>query len=274
LLEKQFQNNEATEISLSCYRAKQFKVVKLKGFYLQLFFIVFLGAWVDDQRHGHGKYAYVNADMFEGEWNKHERHGQGVYSYALTGSRYVGTWVMGKPEGAGELIHANHRYQGNWTEGNMQGPGKYIFDIGCEQHGEFIPVEQPQEDGEEEEQMIVTVSKWKAGQITDITLFTNEEVDPCADEDEVKEGASGDADAEEGAEIAVVEGEGESGVKEEGEGDEGGDQDQANKEDGADEQQEPDENVAATDEQPRAGSGLGNDDAAGGGAEGTDAVEE
>ena len=36
--------------------------------------------------------------------------------------------------------------------------------------------------------MIVTVSKWKAGQITDITLFTNEEVDPCADEDEVKEG--------------------------------------------------------------------------------------
>ena len=85
MLEKQFQNNEATEISLSCYRAKQFKVVKLKGFYLQLFFIMFLGAWVDDQRHGHGKYAYVNADMFEGEWNKHERHGQGVYSYALTG---------------------------------------------------------------------------------------------------------------------------------------------------------------------------------------------
>ena len=24
----------------------------------------------------------------------------------------------------------------------MQGPGKYIFDIGCEQHGEYIPVEQ------------------------------------------------------------------------------------------------------------------------------------
>ena len=24
----------------------------------------------------------------------------------------------------------------------MRGPGKYIFDIGCEQHGEYIPVEQ------------------------------------------------------------------------------------------------------------------------------------
>jgi len=24
----------------------------------------------------------------------------------------------------------------------MQGPGKYIFDIGCEQHGEYISVEQ------------------------------------------------------------------------------------------------------------------------------------
>merc|ERR1739838_782288 len=216
------------------------------------------------KRNGQGTYRFKNGAKFDGEYLKNKKHGTGTFIYP-DGSKY---------EGAGELIHANHRYQGNWTEGNMQGPGKYIFDIGCEQHGEFIPVEQPQEDGEEEEQMIVTVSKWKAGQITDITLFTNEEVDPCADEDEVKEGASGDADAEEGAEIAVVEGEGESGVKEEGEGDEGGDQDQANKEDGADEQQEPDENVAATDEQPRAGSGLGNDDAAGGGAEGTDAVEE
>jgi hypothetical protein len=24
----------------------------------------------------------------------------------------------------------------------MQGKGKYVFDIGCEQHGEYIPIEQ------------------------------------------------------------------------------------------------------------------------------------
>ncbi|XP_076803429.1 radial spoke head 1 homolog [Clavelina lepadiformis] len=138
------------------------------------------GSWVDDQRQGNGKYFYVNSDTYEGEWSKHERHGQGSYIYADTGSKYVGTWISGKCEGAGEFIHANHRFQGNWTDGNMQGPGKYIFDIGCEQHGEYIPVEQTQGDGEEEEPTTVTIPKWKAGKITAITLYSPEEETPAA----------------------------------------------------------------------------------------------
>ena len=36
------------------------------------------------------------------------------------GSKYVGTWISGKCEGAGEFIHANHRFQGNWTDGNVR----------------------------------------------------------------------------------------------------------------------------------------------------------
>ncbi len=72
------------------------------------------GNWVDDQRHGYGVYTYPNGDMYEGEWQSHLRHGQGVYTYKDTGTKYVGTWVSGKRDGAGELIHANHRYQGGW----------------------------------------------------------------------------------------------------------------------------------------------------------------
>ena len=72
------------------------------------------GNWVDDQRHGFGVYTYPNSDMYEGEWQSHARHGQGVYTYKETGTKYVGTWVLGKRDGAGELIHANHRYQGGW----------------------------------------------------------------------------------------------------------------------------------------------------------------
>jgi len=49
----------------------------------------------------------------------------------LTGSKYVGTWISGKCEGAGEFIHANHRFQGNWTDGNVS---KMIFDINCSMH--------------------------------------------------------------------------------------------------------------------------------------------
>ncbi|MEJ1288067.1 hypothetical protein NN561_019096 [Cricetulus griseus] len=95
------------------------------------------GDWADDQRHGHGVYYYVNNDTYTGEWFSHQRHGQGTYFYAETGSKYVGSWVNGQQEGAAELIHLNHRYQGKFMNKNPVGPGKYLFDIGCEQHGEY-----------------------------------------------------------------------------------------------------------------------------------------
>lgn len=47
------------------------------------------------------------------------RHGQGVYTYNDTGSKYVGTWVMGKMESSGEYIHLNHRYQGNFLNNKV-----------------------------------------------------------------------------------------------------------------------------------------------------------
>lgn len=47
------------------------------------------------------------------------RHGQGTYVYALTGSKYVGTWVAGQQEGSAELIHLNHRYQGKFVNRNV-----------------------------------------------------------------------------------------------------------------------------------------------------------
>ncbi|XP_016086575.1 radial spoke head 1 homolog [Sinocyclocheilus grahami] len=99
------------------------------------------GSWVDDQRQGHGVYAYPNGDTYDGEWLHHERHGQGTYTHHETGSQYMGTWVMGKMESTGELIHLNHRYQGNFVNNNPSGPGKYVFDIGCEQHGEYFQLE-------------------------------------------------------------------------------------------------------------------------------------
>lgn len=47
------------------------------------------------------------------------RHGQGTYTHHNTGSQYMGTWIMGKMESAGELIHQNHRYQGNFVNNNV-----------------------------------------------------------------------------------------------------------------------------------------------------------
>ncbi|XP_023373891.1 radial spoke head 1 homolog [Otolemur garnettii] len=131
------------------------------------------GEWADDQKHGHGVYYYVNNDTYTGEWFAHQRHGQGTYFYAETGSKYVGTWVNGQQEGAAELIHLNHRYQGKFLNKNPVGPGKYIFDIGCEQHGEYRLTDMERgEEEEEEETLLNVVPKWKATKITELALWT------------------------------------------------------------------------------------------------------
>ncbi|XP_025317847.1 radial spoke head 1 homolog isoform X2 [Canis lupus baileyi] len=132
------------------------------------------GEWADDLRHGYGVYYYVNNDTYTGEWFAHQRHGQGTYFYAETGSKYVGTWVNGQQEGAAELIHLNHRYQGKFLNKNPVGPGKYVFDIGCEQHGEYrlTDVERGEEEEEEETTMMTLVPKWKATKITELALWT------------------------------------------------------------------------------------------------------
>ncbi|VTJ71990.1 Hypothetical predicted protein [Marmota monax] len=131
------------------------------------------GEWADDQRHGHGVYYYVNNDTYTGHWFAHQRHGQGTYFYADTGSKYVGTWVNGQQEGAAELVHLNHRYQGKFMNKNPVGPGKYVFDIGCEQHGEYRLTDTERGEEEEEEETLITiVPKWKATKITDLALWT------------------------------------------------------------------------------------------------------
>ncbi|XP_031436183.1 radial spoke head 1 homolog isoform X1 [Clupea harengus] len=129
------------------------------------------GSWVDDLRQGHGVHTYPNGDTYEGEWLRHQRQGQGVYVYKATGSQYCGSWVGGKMEGAGELIHLNHRFQGNFHNNNPSGLGKYVFDIGCEQHGEYVQVDQDRADGDEEEAVSMQL-KWKPKSVSGLTLWS------------------------------------------------------------------------------------------------------
>ncbi|KAM5154837.1 radial spoke head 1 homolog isoform 2-T2 [Callospermophilus lateralis] len=149
------------------------------------------------ERHGHGKARLPNGDTYEGNYEFGKRHGQGsgrtTRGTAMactttlitiptpgtgsltkdTGSKYVGTWVNGQQEGAAELVHLNHRYQGKFMNKNPVGPGKYVFDIGCEQHGEYRLTDTERiEEEEEEETLITIVPKWKATKITDLALWT------------------------------------------------------------------------------------------------------
>lgn len=85
----------------------------------------------------------------------------------------MGTWVHGQQEGAAELIHLNHRYQGKFLNKNPVGPGKYIFDVGCEQHGEYRLTDMERTEEEEEEETMLNITpKWRATKITELALWT------------------------------------------------------------------------------------------------------
>nr|AAZ75691.1 TSGA2 [Mus musculus] len=170
------------------------------------------GEWADDQRHGQGVYYYVNNDTYTGEWFNHQRHGQGTYLYAETGSKYVGTWVHGRQEGAAELIHLNHRYQGKFINKNPVGPGKYIFDVGCEQHGEYCLTDMERGEAKEEEETLVNiVPKWKALNITELALWTptlsEEQPPPEGQGQEEPQGLTGVGDPSEDIQAEGFEGE-------------------------------------------------------------------
>ncbi|KAM6447426.1 radial spoke head 1 homolog isoform 2-T2 [Liasis olivaceus] len=96
---------------------------------------------------------------YEGERNEAgERHGRGK-ARLPNGDTYEGEYANGK------------------RNGKPLGPGKYIFDIGCEQHGEYCHEEKPEEE-EEEETLVPSIPKWKAAKITNLTLWTPEEPPP------------------------------------------------------------------------------------------------
>ncbi|XP_070551298.1 radial spoke head 1 homolog [Ptychodera flava] len=147
------------------------------------------GNWAEDLRHGYGVYTYVNGDTYEGEWLGNHKHGQGVYTYKMTGTKYIGTYVNGKREGAGEVIHINHKYQGLMKADNPEGPGKYMFEIGCEQRGKYILVEKQQGgETEEDEPVTIIVPTWKAGDISAISRGVPFEDETLKEGEEDKDG--------------------------------------------------------------------------------------
>ncbi|XP_030199363.1 radial spoke head 1 homolog isoform X3 [Gadus morhua] len=137
------------------------------------------GSWVEDLRQGHGIYTYPNGDKYDGAWLRDVRHGQGTYWYNDTGSSYRGAWNNGKIDAVGEILHSNHHYKGSFLNNNPTGPGKYVFDIGCEQHGDYILTEQtgPPEDDEGDSSSAL---KWLPRDITGPTMGTSVSTKPSS----------------------------------------------------------------------------------------------
>lgn len=115
------------------------------------------GEWSKNKRHGQGKMTFADGEDIQGEWvednfaadwsrlayegdttrlrNCHEvycANGIGKYVYR-DGSKYVGEFAGGFPQGAGNVYYANgDRYEGGWKEHAPHGKGVMYYTDGRE----------------------------------------------------------------------------------------------------------------------------------------------
>ncbi|XP_076676071.1 uncharacterized protein LOC143373072 [Andrena cerasifolii] len=109
------------------------------------------GEWKRDMAHGFGAYYYINGDVYEGSWKRNFRHGMGTYLYAGTNTKFMGTWIVDRMQGPGQLIHPRYRFHGFWELNLPYGRGCFTFENTCMQHGHYIHVADVEYDATQEE---------------------------------------------------------------------------------------------------------------------------
>jgi hypothetical protein len=82
------------------------------------------GDYVQNLRHGPGKYLWKDGRAFTGNYHKDERQGQGVFTYP-NGDVYRGNFADGQRSGYGTFAFHNGacQYKGEWKEGVYDGKG-------------------------------------------------------------------------------------------------------------------------------------------------------
>ncbi|XP_008294928.1 radial spoke head 1 homolog [Stegastes partitus] len=139
---------------------------------------IYQGEYENGKRHGQGTYRFKNAARYIGHYHQNKKHGQGTFYYP-DGSKYEGSWVEDLRQGHGVYTYPNgDTYDGEWLHHlsieliHPCGPGKYVFDSGCELHGEYHQTEQSLQDQPEGELASAPVIKWIPKCITNLTLWT------------------------------------------------------------------------------------------------------
>lgn len=51
--------------------------------------------WMNDKKHGKGKYQYRDTSSYDGEWMNDRKEGKGVFTWA-NGMKYSGSWLADK----------------------------------------------------------------------------------------------------------------------------------------------------------------------------------
>lgn len=94
------------------------------------------GAWVNGQKHGHGRYEIPGEAIYTGDFLFSKMEGQAEITYA-DGRFYRGSVRDGKREGFGTLTCAAGEYTGEFKEGWADGKGKFTCPNGTWYEGDF-----------------------------------------------------------------------------------------------------------------------------------------
>lgn len=85
---------------------------------------VYVGNWVNDVKHGHGKFTMPSGDSYEGDWVQDKKHGQGLFIFGEGGS-YEGGFENNLKHGKGTFITKEGKVKkGVWHRGKKVNPSK------------------------------------------------------------------------------------------------------------------------------------------------------
>lgn len=98
----------------------------------------YIGAFVEDKKHGDGMYTFANGNYFKGGFVGDKRHGEGKYVWTC-GDSYEGGWRDGHMEGKGTTLYSNgNRYDGDFVHDRREGYGKLTCADGLSYEGDWL----------------------------------------------------------------------------------------------------------------------------------------
>lgn len=80
---------------------------------------IYDGDWLDNKRHGYGRWTHPDGASYAGQWVDDKQHGEGTMIFA-DGTVYTGLWKEGKRSGQGTLTNPDGlKISGNWEDDKL-----------------------------------------------------------------------------------------------------------------------------------------------------------
>lgn len=108
-------------------------------------YFTYEGEWVNNKKHGRGRFVLGDGSIYEGEFKEGEIEGEGTRTWT-NGAIYVGQFRLGEKAGQGKYVGAKFKdgttYVGSWERNKRHGRGVLTGKDGAVYDGEFVEHDQ------------------------------------------------------------------------------------------------------------------------------------